>query len=60
MRILGIGVQELLLILLICLLIFGAAKLPEIGRALGKTIKEFKKSLKDEDQGNDPGKKCCG
>ncbi len=47
MRIFGIGVQELLVILLICLLIFGAGKLPEIGRAIGKTIKEFKKSLKD-------------
>ena len=49
MRIFGIGMQELLIILLICLLIFGAAKLPEIGRALGKTIKEFKKSMKDID-----------
>lgn len=47
MRIFGIGTQELLVILLICLLIFGAAKLPEIGRALGKTIKEFKKSMKE-------------
>ena len=47
MRIFGIGMQELLIILLICLLIFGAAKLPEIGRALGKTIKEFKKSMKE-------------
>lgn len=47
MRIFGIGIQELLVILLICLLIFGAAKLPEIGRALGKTIKEFKKSMKE-------------
>jgi sec-independent protein translocase protein TatA len=48
MRILGIGIQELLVILLICLLVFGAAKLPEIGRALGQTIREFKKSLKEE------------
>ncbi|MDD5422432.1 MAG: twin-arginine translocase TatA/TatE family subunit [Candidatus Omnitrophota bacterium] len=47
MRIFGIGMQELLVILLICLLIFGASKLPEVGRALGQTIKEFKKSLKD-------------
>ena len=53
MRILGIGMQEFLVILLICLLIFGAAKLPEIGRALGKTIKEFKKSMKDVDQPED-------
>jgi sec-independent protein translocase protein TatA len=61
MRIFGIGVQELLVILLICLLIFGATKLPEIGRALGKTIKEFKKAVKEEDQEKDTDKKtgCC-
>lgn len=47
MRIFGIGLPELLIILLICLLVFGAAKLPEIGKALGKTIQEFKKSMKD-------------
>jgi sec-independent protein translocase protein TatA len=47
MRIFGIGIQELLVILLICLLVFGAAKLPDIGRALGKTINEFKKAMKD-------------
>jgi sec-independent protein translocase protein TatA len=45
----GLGMPELLLILLICLLVFGAEKLPEIGKALGKTIKEFKKSMKDGD-----------
>ncbi|MBU1061321.1 MAG: twin-arginine translocase TatA/TatE family subunit [Candidatus Omnitrophica bacterium] len=44
----GIGMQELILILVICLLIFGAAKLPEIARNLGKGIKEFKKEMKDE------------
>jgi len=47
MRIFGIGMQELLIILLICLLVFGAAKLPEIGKSLGETIKAFKKSMKD-------------
>mgnify|MGYP001590885476 CR=1 FL=1 len=47
MQFMGIGIQELLVILLICLLLFGAAKLPEIGKALGKTIKEFKKSMKE-------------
>lgn len=45
----GIGVPELLVILLICLLIFGAAKLPEIGRAFGRTISEFKKGMKEID-----------
>lgn len=49
MRIFGIGIQELLIILLICLLIFGASRLPEIGKALGNTIKEFKKSMKGTD-----------
>ncbi|MEE9500225.1 MAG: twin-arginine translocase TatA/TatE family subunit [Candidatus Omnitrophota bacterium] len=39
-----IGFWELILILLIVLLVFGAAKLPEIGRALGKAIREFKKA----------------
>lgn len=47
MRMFGIGMQELLVILLICLLLFGATKLPEVGKALGKTIKEFKKSMKE-------------
>ena len=45
----GIGMQELLVILLICLLIFGATRLPEIGRAFGKTINEFKKGMKEID-----------
>jgi sec-independent protein translocase protein TatA len=55
MRIFGIGMQELLVILLICLLVFGASRLPEIGRALGKTINEFKRSMKDgsSDYGDD-------
>lgn len=41
------GMGELLVILLIVLLLFGANKLPEIGRALGKAIKEFKKAGKE-------------
>lgn len=43
----GIGMPELLVILLIALLIFGAARLPEIGKAIGKTIQEFKKGIKE-------------
>ncbi|MFH1478368.1 MAG: twin-arginine translocase TatA/TatE family subunit [Candidatus Omnitrophota bacterium] len=46
----GIGMPELLLILLICLLVFGAARLPEITKNLAKGIKEFKKGLKDDDK----------
>lgn len=43
----GIGTSELLLIFLIVLLIFGANRLPQIGRSLGKTINELKKGLKE-------------
>lgn len=48
----GIGMPELILILVICLLVFGAAKLPEIGRNLGKAIGEFKKGMKDDETGD--------
>jgi sec-independent protein translocase protein TatA len=43
----GIGFQELLLIFLIVLLLFGSSRLPEIARSLGKAIREFKKASKD-------------
>ena len=46
---LGLGMPELLVILLICLLIFGADKLPGLGKALGKTISEFKKGAKESE-----------
>jgi len=41
----GLGMPELLIILLIALLVFGAAKLPQIGSSLGGAIREFKKSV---------------
>ncbi|MDT8861946.1 twin-arginine translocase TatA/TatE family subunit [Alkalihalobacillus sp. MEB130] len=40
----GIGIPGLILILVIALIIFGPSKLPEIGRAFGSTLKEFKKA----------------
>lgn len=43
----GIGMQELIVIFLIVLLVFGASKLPEIGKGLGKAIGEFKKAGKE-------------
>lgn len=43
----GIGFQELLLIFLIVLLLFGSSRLPEIARSLGKAIREFKKASRD-------------
>ena len=42
-----LGTTELLLILLIVVLLFGAAKLPQLGQALGKTIKGFKQEMRD-------------
>ena len=46
----GLGIPELIIILAIILLLFGASRLPEIGRGLGKGIKNFKESTKDEDR----------
>lgn len=46
----GIGMPELLVILVIVLVIFGAGKLPEIGGAIGKGIKNFKKATKEPDE----------
>ena len=43
----NIGMPELIVIFLVVLLLFGAKRLPEIGNALGKAIKEFKKTSKD-------------
>ncbi len=45
----GLGVPELLIILAIFVLIFGAAKLPNLGRSLGEGIRNFKKGLKTDD-----------
>ncbi len=46
----GIGMPELIIILVIILIIFGAGKLPEIGGAIGKGIKNFKKASKEPDE----------
>lgn len=42
-----IGIPGLIIILVIALIIFGPSKLPELGRAAGSTLKEFKNSTKD-------------
>jgi sec-independent protein translocase protein TatA len=45
----GIGGTELLIILAIVLLLFGGAKLPQLARGLGQSMKEFKKASKEDD-----------
>ena len=42
--------MHLILILIIALVIFGPGKLPELGEGLGKSIREFKKALRDEQE----------
>ena len=48
----GLGVPELLIILVIGLVLFGPGKLPDVGKALGKSIKEFKNANKEEEPVN--------
>jgi len=46
----GIGMPEMLILLVIILVIFGAGKLPEIGAGLGKAIRGFKKGVSEPDE----------
>jgi sec-independent protein translocase protein TatA len=50
----GLGIPELVIILVVALVIFGPGKLPEIGGALGKGIRDFKKSFEGHEE--DPKK----
>jgi sec-independent protein translocase protein TatA len=46
----GLGIGELLVLLVIVLIIFGAGKLPEIGEGLGRGIRNFRKSVRTPDE----------
>jgi sec-independent protein translocase protein TatA len=52
----NIGIPGLILVLVIALIIFGPSKLPELGRAVGSTLKEFKKSTRELVSDEDPSK----
>jgi len=54
----GLGVQELLIILVIALVLFGPSKLPQIGSGLGKAIRDFKKGVSGDD-GEDADKESA-
>lgn len=46
----GLGLQELIIIMVIALVIFGGKKLPEVGSGLGKAIREFKRGTSEPDE----------
>lgn len=51
----GLGMSELVIILVLALIIFGPGKLPEVGKAVGKALREFKqagRALTDDDKGS--------
>jgi sec-independent protein translocase protein TatA len=49
----NIGIPELLIILAIVILVFGASRLPEIGRGIGKGIRNFKEATKEGNEGTE-------
>ncbi len=49
----GLGMGELLIILAVVILMFGAKKIPQLGEGMGKAIKSFKKGLNEEEENKD-------
>ena len=57
----NLGVTEIVLILLVVLVFFGAKKIPELAQGLGKGIREFRKATREiQDEGEDEDKKIEG
>ena len=50
----GIGIWEILILLLVVLLVFGPKRLPEMGRSLGRGMREFKDSISGRDDDDEP------
>ena len=53
----GLGVPELLLVLVIVFLIFGVGRLPQLGKGLGEGIRNFKQSIRGDEPGDDKDNK---
>jgi sec-independent protein translocase protein TatA len=53
----GIGMTEMIIVLVIVLIVFGAGKLPDIGKGLGQGIKNFKKAVGSQDDEDASAKK---
>ncbi len=51
----GLGVQELLLILVILVFIFGTSRIADLGKGMGEGIRNFKKAMKDDSPPSSPG-----
>ena len=51
----GLGVQELLLILVILVFIFGTSRIADLGKGMGEGIRNFKKAMKDDSTPSEPG-----
>ena len=56
----GLGTQEMLIILVLVLIVFGAGKLPQVGSALGKGMRNFKEGIKDGEEKLEEEKKIEG
>ena len=59
MRIAGLGLPEILIIVVVILLIFGARRLPEIGTSMGKGIRTFKTALMGEEEKQEAEKQAA-
>lgn len=55
--ILGLGTPELIIILVILVLLFGATKLPQLSKSIGTSVKELRKGMQGDEDGDDKAKK---